>query len=1477
MTTARRSRGQYAHHAARAVRRFANDVKDCLAEDQIDREALRDLEGEIPEVKESLTALDEAIIKCQVLEQYTDEEAALDPVRAEAEELADQLRKTIGLLRGARSRLAAAAAVPAPAGGQQAGAQAPRVSVKTPPSLAGNTDHKAFRRWRRIWDNYATVTKLADLQQPEQLAQLKSVLSPDFLSQMVHVMGIAENTPAPINEVMDNIATYLRGQRNLALDRLHLFNRRQKGSETFAEYYAALKEAAEDADTANVNEDTLLATLILVGIKDDETRQKLLEEEEAPNLERTRAICQAQEKATRHSSKIASAAGGSDYNPDVNKTNYQRNRQANRENTAQQNKGRAMSKDGGRDKGQCQGCGKRPAHDRRKECPAQGKECKECGKLHHFAKVCRGKGSGSTRSTGTIGSVHAITTTSAKGICNLEYVTVGISMGESEKQLRALPDSGSSANIVGEKVFSRLRIRKGPLRRPADVLTAANGLPLALSGKLTVCITYGDAAVDTDIYISPEHNGALLNKETCMALGILPPDFPSKPRNTVQTVAQSPEDIKAKLLADFEDVFDEEDKPLQAMAGSPMHIELEANAEPVKHIHPRPVPFAMRDEVKNLLDDLVAKGVLAKVEEPTDWIHPMTVVRKPSGKLRLCVDLRGLNKFVKRPHHPIKSPKEAVAEVPPNAHWFSTFDASSGYFQVPLDESSQLLTTFITPWGRYKHLRATMGLSSAGDEYNARGDEALTGITNCTKLVDDVLLFDTDKDLGNHEKRVRQFLERCRSAGITLNPNKVKFAQPEVKFAGYLVGRDGTKADPEKLSAIAAFPTPKNISDVRSFLGLVEQLAGYSTEVSGALGPMRPLLSSKNPFVWTPDHDRAFQATKDALAKPPVLQAFDPSRETALHTDASRLNGLGYILLQKDPGTDRWHLIECGSRFVTPTESRYAMVELELLAITWAVQKLRLYLLGLSHFTLVTDHRPLVGILDRQTLDAVDNGRLKRLKVKLAPYNFTTVWRKGATHKIPDAFSRSPVSKPTPEETKESEELYMAVCATTAVCALEQEETQNRETPEHLVDPTLLSLKEAADVDTGYQSLLDAIQTGFQAPVHPEVKPYLKLRDSMTADAGLALLGHRVVVPRECRKLILQRLHSSHQGIERTLRRARQSVFWPGITSDVKSTVEACEACQLHKPSLPKETLKSDPMPTRVFEEVAADFFEIKGSHYLVIVDRLSGWPQVYPFSAPPTAKSLIAKLILHFTQVGVPVCLRSDGGLQFAAEETRVFTSSWGIRHVLSSPHFPQSNGLAESAVKSVKALLKKTGGFNEAFHEGMLELRNTPRDGGKSPAEIVFGKPLRSRVPAHAKSFDPKWLKSMEDYDASRASIRGQVEERYNKTAKDLPTLPVGTYVRIQNHATKLWDRTGHVVTVGRSRDYRIKMPSGRLLWRNRRFVRPVPSPEVVQEQETSEETSSGFRGSQEDCTATASSSGQDGLRRSRRVRFAPSRLSY
>ena len=304
---------------------------------------------------------------------------------------------------------------------------------------------------------------------------------------------------------------------------------------------------------------------------------------------------------------------------------------------------------------------------------------------------------------------------------------------------------------------------------------------------------------------------------------------------------------------------------------------------------------------------------------------------------------------------------KAVTDIAQSmAKYFTALDALKEYHQCPLDEDSQKLTTFITPFGWVKYLRAPYGICSISEHYNRQMDEALAGLKEFRKIVDDVVIFDQDEQ--EHVEHVRQILQRCQEKNISLNKDKFRFNQTEVPFTGFKLTPEGYSINSDITAAISTFPTPG--TDLRSFFGLTNQLASSISQISNILAPLKPLLSTRNDFVWTEVHDSAFQNARRALTTAPTLTYFDLGKETCLHTDASRM-GIGFVLRQQAKhSNEEWKTVQASSRFLTDTETRYVVIELECLAVTWAIKKCHIFLSGLDHFTVVTDHNPLVPILN---------------------------------------------------------------------------------------------------------------------------------------------------------------------------------------------------------------------------------------------------------------------------------------------------------------------------------------------------------------------------------------------------------------------------------------------------------------------------------------------------------------------------------
>ena len=884
------------------------------------------------------------------------------------------------------------------------------------------------------------------------------------------------------------------------------------------------------------------------------------------------------------------------------------------------------------------------------------------------------------------------------------------------------------------------------------------------------------------------------------------------------------------MKAEFPRVFDVK-STLRTMTGEAMRIELTDDAVPHAVTTARNIPFCWRDDVRRQLNELTDKGIIEPVEHPTAWCHPIVPVAKRSANgevsgCRLTVDFTKLNRYVKRPTYPVRAPQDAVASIPPGARLFTKLDSKAGYHQVPIRPEDMDLTCFITPWGRFRYKRAPMGIVSSGDIYNQRGDAALGDIPRTCKVVDDVLAYDSD--YAAHLQHVRQILKKCDERGITLNPDKCQFAEEEVEFCGFRISPAGYTADDKKVRAIKAFPKPSNITDLRSFLGLVNQLGAFSTDVARAAEPLRQLLRPRNAWLWTPAHEEAFAAVKRALLSPPVLDFFDPRRRTVLETDAARTGGLGYCLLQED-AEGRWRLVQCGSRFLSDTESRYAVIELELLAIVWACKKCSLYLSGMQRFEIMTDHRPLVPILNSKSLAEIDNPRLQRLRERLTAFNLFATWRDGKRHAIPDALSRAPVDDPAPDDAEAEEDVGHQI--TSLISRLGADVTDDAISP--FKDAALTEVRAAAAADPEITALAQLILAGFpehRSQLDPLLRPYWGLRDRLAVDDGLVVCGQRLVMPRSLRRVTLERLHASHQGIERTKRRARQVVYWPHLDQDITNFVSSCRTCQQYLPSQQKEPLVPEKTPSRVFQAVSADYFAWGGRTFLVYADRLSGWPFVSHVTGEATSRDLICSLRQMFAITGVPNTLRTDGGPQFAARTTREFLRRWGVEHEISTPHYPQSNGHAEAAVKAAKRLIQKatTNGNldTDAYAQGLLELRNTPRADGRSPAQVLFGHPLRSTVPAHHRAFAACWQRAADACDAKAAAQQQQTIERYDSSARNHRPLLIGQRVLVQDPRSGLWDRTGVVTGIGKRRDFLIRLPSGRILWRNRRYLRPQRS---------------------------------------------------
>ncbi len=327
-------------------------------------------------------------------------------------------------------------------------------------------------------------------------------------------------------------------------------------------------------------------------------------------------------------------------------------------------------------------------------------------------------------------------------------------------------------------------------------------------------------------------------------------------------------------------------RALSCMEGPPIEIHVDPTAPPKACHTPSPVPLHWQQKV---YDDLLrdeALGVIERVPygEPVTWCHRMVITRKHDGTPRRTVDLSPLNKYCKRETFASESPFHLARRVPKNT-WKTVTDAWNGYHSVPLRESDRHLTTFITPFGRWRYTRAPQGFLSSGDGYNRRFDAILSSFERKERCVDDTIHYDTD--LEQHWWRTIELLTRVGQAGIVLNPDKFQFCVRKADFAGFRVSDTTIEPLPKYLDAIRDFPKPTSTTDIRSWFGLVNQVSNYA-QLRETMEPFKPFLSPRCPFSWTPMLDEAFQKSKEAIMDS-IRQGVEIFLCTATHLPATRL------------------------------------------------------------------------------------------------------------------------------------------------------------------------------------------------------------------------------------------------------------------------------------------------------------------------------------------------------------------------------------------------------------------------------------------------------------------------------------------------------------------------------------------------------------------------------------------------------------
>lgn len=761
------------------------------------------------------------------------------------------------------------------------------------------------------------------------------------------------------------------------------------------------------------------------------------------------------------------------------------------------------------------------------------------------------------------------------------------------------------------------------------------------------------------------------------------------------------------------------------------------NAAPVR-CKMRIIPPAKLAKVIEEIDRLERRGIIRKVEA-SEWLHPMLAVPKSTGRLRICVDARCLNKLTKKNTYPQQNANRILSMLG-KAEYFSTIDLTDAYFQIPLHEDSQEKTAFAVPTrGTYVYCRMPMGLTNSaavlcslidalfGSEFEPHVFPYLDDIVTVTETFDE------------HIHMLIKISEKLRYAGLTISPSKSKFVYKRLKYLGHILDVQGIAMDKSRVEAVENFPQPKCVKDVQRLMGLAGWYRRFIKDFSEITAPISELEKKSVKFEWNEEREGAFRKLIAALTSAPILASPRYEVPFEIQADASK-TACGAVLVQYHEGTEK--VIAYMSQKFTATQQKYHVTELECLAVILAIEKFRPYVEG-THFKVITDHHALIWLKNLKD----PTGRLARWSLRLQAYDFTLVHRKGKFHIVPDALSR----------------------LVSAVNANRNFDTQDSWYLKH----KQLALEQPQEYDQF------KIQNGLLY-FNPSPKE---------EECEMPNCLWRLCVPKELRQTIIKENHdnesSYHGGRYKTIAKIRAGYHWPNMNEDISKYVRECETCKLIKPynkiTVPPagEFVEAN----RPFRIVASDIvgplpMSKKMNRFLIVaIDLFSKFTilrAVKTATAQNVTDFMKKDVILKFACPEIVVC---DNGGQYKSALFRSLLESREIKLWLTAVYFAQGNN-TECVNKTIGTALRafilqdtNHRDWDRNIHEIENAINNAYHTSTReTPYFIAFGQ----RMPQHAREYseiidaNTDMPRSEENFNAMREKIQARLNEAREKSKK-------------------------------------------------------------------------------------------------------------
>lgn len=780
---------------------------------------------------------------------------------------------------------------------------------------------------------------------------------------------------------------------------------------------------------------------------------------------------------------------------------------------------------------------------------------------------------------------------------------------------------------------------------------------------------------------------------------------------------------------------------------------------------PYRLPYTERQQVKEIVDDLLRNDIIQ--HSKSNYASPILIVKKKTGEQRLCVDYRALNNKTQKDRFPMPLIDDQLTNLSGNKY-FTSLDLASGYYQVPVAEESRPLTAFVTPDGHFEFKRMPFGLANAPAVFQRVINNMLESKRNETAMayLDDILVPSSNLEQGFD--RLEGILKLLRKTGLTLKLSKCRFFDNCINYLGYEISADGIRPNENKILAVKEFPIPRNVHEVRQFLGLASYFRKFIKGFGEIARPLTNLLRKNIIFKWTEVELKAFSSLKDHLIARPILALYNPNLDTELHTDASAL-GVGGILMQWQNQSPRvLKPVAYFSRQTAPEERHLHSYELETLAIVCSLKKFRVYLLGLQ-FKLVTDCQALRTTLTKRDLVP----RIARWWLQISEFSFTIEYRPGLRMAHVDALSRNTT---LPSETSDN--------SSAVVYNIETDD--NWLLTLQLTDPDISRIVKILKPETDEEAR--DIRKSYVIKNH---RVYRKVGDD-----------HCLVVPRGARWQICRANHDDvgHLGIAKTTERIQKLFWFPKLRRFVQKYVKSCIQCAYnndnasrHKTGL-LHPIEKVPIPfhTIHIDHLGPFVKSTKGNNYiLTVVDGFTKYVFIRSVRDTKT-KTTLKALQSIFYDFGLPHRIISDRGTSFTSATFKSFCINHGIKHVLNAVACPRANGQAERYNQTIlNALAKHNDSNNERNWDmfigkiqwGINNAVNSSTQ--KTPTEAMFGVRLRDSL---SNKIDMSTDNTPETLENVRNEISNNIKasqikqkQNYDAGRAPAPVYKVGDLVKI------------------------------------------------------------------------------------------------